>query len=366
MDGRGWDWPASEIRRAQLVEWVVRRSAEWGDGVYAPLDSFYDALPDQSINTYEIALDDVEDLERRSLIDLLNSRGSVWDLRAQSTPEGRAFTDDLQATRSDTQRRRSACRDAMVDWLYSRDAVKPLGVVRDKILQDRRGHFFAEPFTANDLDSAAAWLYRQSLVSGAMIAQAQGPVRLYLTDTGVKCVEDFGSDTGAYLQRQQSRPPGPTVNIGTNTAPFQVAGDYAHQVQSVGTSADNDNRSAFSAAWGVVAVVAGGGAAATWTLNLSPGSKFPAWPAWILSSLTAVGIYICFAFLSAKWPTRHERKRPEPTASAAANKDDAGQQISSSPGSIQVGPRARMKLRDVIIVNPPAVPQDEVPESPKV
>ena len=136
MEGRGWDWPASEIRRAQLVEWVVQRSAEQPDGVYVPLDSFYRALPDQSMNTYVIALDDVNDLERRSLLDLANSFGGVESLAAQSTPDGRAFADDLQAARSNTRRRRSACRDAMVDWLYSRDAVNPPGVVRDKMLQD--------------------------------------------------------------------------------------------------------------------------------------------------------------------------------------------------------------------------------------
>ncbi len=245
MEGRGWDWPASEIRRAQLVEWVVQRSAEQPDGVYVPLDSFYRALPDQSMNTYEIALDDVNELERRSLIDLANSFGGVESLAAQSTPDGRAFADDLQAARSDTRRRRSACRDAMVDWLYSREAVNAPGVVRDRMLQDRRGYFFAEPFTADDLDAAAAWLYRQGLVGGTMTGQTLGPVRLYLTDTGVKCVEDFSSDTGGYLERQQYRTSGPTVTIGTNSAPIQIAGDYARQIQNIGTSA-NDLRQLIS------------------------------------------------------------------------------------------------------------------------
>ena len=184
------------------------------------------------MNTYVIALDDVNSLEGRALLDLANSYGSVWDLQAQSTPAGRAFVDDLQAARSNTQRRRSACRDAMADWLYSRDAVSPPGVARDGILQDQRGYFFAKPFTADDLDAAAAWLYRNSLVGGTMIAGAQGPVVLYLTDSGVKCAEDFHSDTSAYLEMQQYRASGPTVNIGTNSAPFQVAGDYARQVRA--------------------------------------------------------------------------------------------------------------------------------------
>ena len=245
VDGRGWDWPAPKIRRVHLVEWVVQRSAEEPDDVYVSLDSFYRALPDQSMNTYVIALDDVNSLERDSLIELANSFGSVVALAARSTPEGRAFADDLQATHSNTQRRRSACRDAMVDWLYSRDAVNPPGADRDKMLQDQRGYFFAEPFTANDLDAAAAWLSRQGLVGGGTIDEAQGPVVLYLTDSGVKCVEDFSSDTGAYLERQQHRASGPTVNIGTNNAPFQVAGDYARQVQNIGISA-NDLRQQIS------------------------------------------------------------------------------------------------------------------------
>jgi len=164
VDKRGWGWPASDLRRAQLVEWIVQRSAEAPDGVYTPLDRFYDSLPDQSMNTYVTALDDVNSLESRSLLDLLSSRGSIWDLQAQSTPAGRAFVDELNTERSNTQRRRSACRDAMVDWLYSRDAVRWPGVERDEILQDQRGHFFAEPFTADDLKAAATWLYRWSLV----------------------------------------------------------------------------------------------------------------------------------------------------------------------------------------------------------
>jgi hypothetical protein len=127
----------------------------------------------------------------------------------------------------------------MVNWLYSRDAVSPPGVDRDGILTDHRGHFYAKPFEADDLDAAAAWLYRNRLVGGTMIAEAQGPVVLHLTDSGVKCAEDFDSDTGAYLERQQYRASGPTVNIGTNSAPFQVAGDNARQVQNIGTSVND-------------------------------------------------------------------------------------------------------------------------------
>ena len=64
---------------------------------------------------------------------------------------------------------------------------------------------------------------------------------LYLTDAGVRCAEDFGSDTGRYLDKRQQAPSGSghTLNIGTNSGPFQVAGGRARQLQKVGASADD-------------------------------------------------------------------------------------------------------------------------------
>jgi hypothetical protein len=221
-----------------VVDWIVSRSAEEPAGVYIYVDQFYDAFPDHSMKIYAIALDDVNALEDRSLIELANSYGSLMALQALVTSEGRTFTENLRAARRNKQRRRSACRNAMVDWLYSGDVTSPPGAIRDRMLKDpERGSFFGELFSVGDLDAAAAWLYRQGLVRGTMSAQAEGPVRLYLTDSGVTCAEEFNSDTGSYLQRLAPKSSGPTVNIDTNTAPFQVAGDRAQQVQNVGTSA---------------------------------------------------------------------------------------------------------------------------------
>jgi hypothetical protein len=72
-----------------------------------------------------------------------------------------------------------------------------------------------------------------------MVEEAQGPVVLYLTDTGVKCAEDFGSDTAAYIERQQYGAPGRTVSFGTISGPVQIAGDNARQVQNTGASAND-------------------------------------------------------------------------------------------------------------------------------
>ena len=51
---------------------------------------------------------------------------------------------------------------------------------------------------------------------------------------------------------------------------------------------------AWSAAWGVVAAIFGGGAI-SWLETGVPGSKLPAWPAWIFAAIAAIAIYMCFA-----------------------------------------------------------------------
>jgi hypothetical protein len=231
VEERGWGWSDSETRQAELVEWLVGMRSF---GPYFLASQFYGAHPDQSINV----LGDLRSLQDRSLIHFMGG-SSIESIFISATPEGQAFAKRLKAARASNHRRRDACRDAMVDWLYSRDALSPPGVDRGEMLKDQRGYFFAMQFTADDLDAAASWLYRNSLVGGSMIAEAKGPVVLYLTDSGVKCAEDFRSDTIAYLERQQYRASGPTVNIGTNNGPFQVAGDYARQVQNIETTAND-------------------------------------------------------------------------------------------------------------------------------
>lgn len=66
---------------------------------------------------------------------------------------------------------------------------------------------------------------------------------------------------------------------------------------------------AWSAAWGVVAVVLGSGAVAAWMAAVAPGSKFPAWPAWMLGATTVVAVYMSFAFLSGRWPVNRSPGR---------------------------------------------------------
>jgi hypothetical protein len=103
------------------------------------------------------------------------------------------------------RQRKAACRDAMVDWLYAQDATSSLTQpARDQMLDDPRwGTWLAEPFSADDLDAAAAWLHRQHLVDGMTVDECEGPVRFHLTDAGVACAEEFESDTARYVAAQR-------------------------------------------------------------------------------------------------------------------------------------------------------------------
>lgn len=73
-------------------------------------------------------------------------------------------------------------------------------------------------------------------------------------------------------------------------------------------------RAALSAAFGVLAVVLGTAAVATWLAGLAPGATFPVWPAWTLTALMVVAVCVSFAFLGRRWPIRRSGKNGEPAS----------------------------------------------------
>lgn len=249
MTERGWGWPTSRIRQTQLIERLVSDVADKDSvaGWDISVESFYEAqMPDQSDGAvYETAIGDLKALKRAHLIEYQQSiGGGLRAVHVQITQRARDHVEHLGELRANKRLRRSACQDALVDWLYGRDAVTdmpPFPVV-DQMLADRsHGLWFAEPFTADDLDKASAWLERHGLIKGPKWDQNSGPVHAYLTDAGISCATDFNCRTDAYVDAQRRAPgSGPVVTIhGDNIGPFQVAGDDAHQIQNIGASADD-------------------------------------------------------------------------------------------------------------------------------
>lgn len=235
MNDRGWGWTPTEIREAQLIEWISEQSPDQ----FISVQQFYENLPDPWTNSWDVAYADLQRLERQSLVKQSTSMGGMSGLRIHQFQGARAAAEEMHAMRSDKRTRRQACRDAMVDWLHALDATRPDEMAnRDDMLADpRHGIWFAQPFSDTDLDEAAAWLKRNGLVDGVEVAEASGPIKLYLTDVGIECAEAFQSHADSYIDALRQAPAdGPIFNIGSNSGLFQVAGDNARQVQSVGVS----------------------------------------------------------------------------------------------------------------------------------
>jgi hypothetical protein len=172
---------------------------------YVSVKPFYDAQPDRDALTVRVVYDELRELEQRSLIHLAAGLGGIEGFGALATAKGRLLAEEVQERRADRRVRRAACRDAMVDWLSSQDASCPQRqLARNRMLDDPRyGNWLAEPFSESDLDEAAAWLHRHHLVDGMTVDKCEGPVRLYLTDAGVACAEEFCSDTARYVAAQR-------------------------------------------------------------------------------------------------------------------------------------------------------------------
>jgi hypothetical protein len=145
-------------------------------------------------------------------------------------------------SRPDRALRKAACRDALVAWLYEKDAVSAsMQPVVDQMADDpHHGVWHGQAFTIEEIDAAAGWLERQGMIKGPRVDGRDGPVRAYLLDFGATCVEEYGSDTDKYTKAQRHpAAQGPTVNIsGGNSGHFQVAGDDAQQVQNIGASVE--------------------------------------------------------------------------------------------------------------------------------
>jgi hypothetical protein len=240
VNERGWGWTASEIRRAQLLEWIAGEAVD-RPGEHIEVKAFYDSRPDQSENDFDVARADITYLAGARLIVDSSGIGGIESMAAMLAPQGHDFLEQLRARWANKAQRRAACRDAMVAWLYAADATNALRrVLRHGMLEDlQHGMWLAAPFDSADHADAADWLQDQGFVDRVGAEQAIGPLQLYLTSAGIACAENFDADTRRYQEERTGHCSGPTVRIGSNSGPLQVAGDYAHQAQQVGASAEH-------------------------------------------------------------------------------------------------------------------------------
>jgi hypothetical protein len=247
MSDRGWGWTPTEIRLAQLVEWIAQQPP---DQVISVVE-FYDALPDQGVNAWDVAHSDLKRLEGRGQIKLSVAMGGIPGFHVYQFQGARAAAEELQAKRAGKRRRRRECRDAALSWLASVEATSSssLQVLSNMLANPYYGMWYAQPFAVQDLADAAEWLNQRGLIECATIVGNVAPMFAFLSDAGIKCVDDFDSRTDLYAswQDQERRESlreiparGPTFNLGTNTGIVQIGGAGANQTvtQDNAVSAD--------------------------------------------------------------------------------------------------------------------------------
>jgi hypothetical protein len=278
------------------MDWVVQQTAERSAAEYVPVEPFYSALPDQSMNAVQIAFGDLNSLQDRSLIRLAAGLGGIESFDVLVTAEGRAFVERLQAARANKPARRAVCCDAVVAWLYSCDAVRPPGLALERIRDDlARGYCFAEPFSDSDLDTASAWLHRQGLVDGAIVDQAEGPVIAYLTDAGAECAEDHEADTRAYFEQQRPPVPRRAVDTGARSEPLLAPDALQIPAQLAGDPA-------------ILGEVSGG--LAEWAeAQMTEGQRQAKRRSWVDKYRPALDLAFSDFLTSAQWPERERFRR---------------------------------------------------------
>jgi hypothetical protein len=192
----------------RLAEWLAQNQIE--PSVTYSVTEFYNDLPDQSQNRWDTAHGDLKWLEARGLISLHATLGGIEGLSVVI----KACLPRLRGRRPGTAREQGSAQGGLLRC-DGAPAVRARGSgtwtghagPRCHMADTWHGPWYAGPFSEADLDDAADWLHRNGLVGGVTVDQALGPVRLYLTDEGVRCAEDFDSDTNAYMADQR-RPAG--------------------------------------------------------------------------------------------------------------------------------------------------------------
>lgn len=185
-------------RRLKLLEWLF----DLGSGKHLAAEFYGD-----SETAFRVSFDD---LTRLNEADLVNNEFQGGGVRfAEITAKGREEVEQVRRQRDDQGYRRMACRQALLQWLDSQGAHPDgsLAPTWDGFFIDFRSDFFGEPFTPEEVHRAADWLYQQGLINGTTAEEEVGPVRSYLTATGLDLIDTKDGDVRNILIGRTDSPP---------------------------------------------------------------------------------------------------------------------------------------------------------------
>ncbi len=192
---RGWSDNSGVVLRHRLVAWLEQYHRE-NPGLIPTNSMVAEALAAPIEEVIEIT----NSLHAQGLANapdrLVPSEGNAW-LNSQ----GKAVAAEWQTRRNSRAQRRTACRDAALDWLYAQPKDIPDAT---GFLADVRSHYFGEQFTEDELVDAVEYLRNVGLVTG-FDSSAPMLLRPRVTEDGMSCVERFDSSVAAWQDRDRGR-----------------------------------------------------------------------------------------------------------------------------------------------------------------
>jgi hypothetical protein len=222
---RGWSSNEDDLLAIWLLVWVddVATGTE-----YANLGAFIDQglLPLSEDHLEDLA----ESLEEDGRGDLVKAYGGVrrWGMRL--TASGSSHVRGIRARRLDGARRRGACRDALLSWLYNRQ--QDLGDAQSNLkdfITDIRSFYEGELFTLEDYDAALNYLEECKLVSIPERSLAGRSFGIRLLAAGIDCIEHFGGSVSAYINRSNRPEAIPSITVTGNNNAVASASPNAQQ-----------------------------------------------------------------------------------------------------------------------------------------
>lgn len=225
MTDRGWSADASVVLRHRAVTWLAEQQREEPGRIKSNADV---------AAALEVEVRDVV-----AEVDMLAADGICMPAdgmvpassSARLTPTGASLASTWAAARRSRRHRSSACKDALLDWLYEQPSVVPDA---SAFLEDVRAHFYGGRFNEGECNESLADLGALGLVQGVRTAQSESLLRPKVTADGKTCVEGYDSNVGAWLARAGS---GTTFAI-SNSQGVTIASNSPGATQSVTITTD--------------------------------------------------------------------------------------------------------------------------------
>jgi hypothetical protein len=177
-----------------VLEWLYAREPEQRGEFRA----FFDASTPESERELWFHILRLLSSEELIVVDLVDG---LWDSTLVLTGRGRDDVERRRERRADRVARATACRTAILTWLYKKPRKQPTTV--SDFWTSPYSSFEGLPFKADDVENALGYLYSKDLVWGAG-GFGTVLVTAALTGKGDECVERYGTSVPAFLKHAQA------------------------------------------------------------------------------------------------------------------------------------------------------------------